>query len=185
MNNHEISPGEDEPWLILQRGRQALDEIEQTLSARLNTSAVLNVVRRPITFSSRIITSIERRVECFQDELLVVLLCLPLHRNHLFCQVEPLSQSFDPPSTGILAPVIQRAASDTRNATTSATSSGLPIRFKACIPSATSRPPSVFAKFDMSVSITPGATAFTRMPLGPRMAAQFLTRVSKAPLVEA
>ena len=30
-----------------------------------------------------------------------------------------------------------------------------------------------------------GATAFTRMPRGPRMAAQFLTRVSIAPLVEA
>jgi hypothetical protein len=47
----------------------------------------------------------------------------------------------------------------------------LPIRFKACIPSVTSRPASVFVKFDMSVSITPGATAFTRMPWGPSMAA--------------
>src|SRR6266852_9981488 len=83
MDNHEISPGEDEPWLILQRGRKALDEIEQTLSARLNMSAVLNVVRRPITFSSRIITFIEKRVERFQHTLLVVLLCLPLHRKLL------------------------------------------------------------------------------------------------------
>src|ERR1700719_5262701 len=83
MDNHEISPGEYEAWLILQSGRNAFDEIEQTLSARLNMSAVLNVVRRPITFSRSIITSIEQRVERFQDELLVVLLCLPLHRNHL------------------------------------------------------------------------------------------------------
>ena len=45
MDNHEISPGEDDPWLILQRGRIALDEIEQALSARLNMIAVLNVVR--------------------------------------------------------------------------------------------------------------------------------------------
>jgi hypothetical protein len=66
MDNHEISPGEDGPCLILQRGRKALDEIEQTLSARLNMSAVLNVVRRPITFSSPIITFIEERVERFQ-----------------------------------------------------------------------------------------------------------------------
>jgi hypothetical protein len=36
----------------------------------------------------------------------------------------------------MLAPVIQRAASDVRNATTSATSSGLSTRFKACIPNA-------------------------------------------------
>jgi hypothetical protein len=32
MDNHEISPGEDDPWLILQRGWNALDEIEQALS---------------------------------------------------------------------------------------------------------------------------------------------------------
>src|SRR5713101_3599290 len=47
----------------------------------------------------------------------------------------------------MLAPVIQRAASDAKNATTSATSSGLPIRFNACIASVTSRPASVFVKF--------------------------------------
>src|ERR1700731_1687286 len=103
----------------------------------------------------------------------------------MHCAPHVLSHSFDPPSTGILAPVIHRAASDARNATTSATSSGLPIRFNACIPSVTSRPASVFVKFDISVSIAPGATALTRMPRGPRMAAQFLTRVSNAALVEA
>src|ERR1700693_2816156 len=45
MDNHEISPGEDDPWLILQLGWIAFDEIEQALSARLNMIAVLNVVR--------------------------------------------------------------------------------------------------------------------------------------------
>src|SRR3981081_928366 len=97
MDNHEISPGEGGSCLILQGGRKALDEIEQTLSARLNMSAVLNVVRRPITFSRPIITSLEQRVERFQDKLFVVLLCLPLHRNPL------LPSRFHPPSTGILA----------------------------------------------------------------------------------
>src|SRR5258706_8339447 len=86
MDNHEISPGEDGLWLILQRGRKALDEIEQTLSGRLNMSAVLNVVRRPITFSRHIITSIEQRVERFQYKLFVVLR-FPLHRNPS-CQVD-------------------------------------------------------------------------------------------------
>src|ERR1700761_8927509 len=94
------------------------------------------------------------------------------------------SQSFEPPSTGMLAPVIQRAASETTKATTSATSSGLPSRFNACIASAVSRPVSVLVKFDMSVSMTPGAMALTRIPLGPSIAAQFFTRVSRAPLVE-
>src|ERR1700730_7261253 len=106
-------------------------------------------------------------------------------RRSLHCAPHGTSYSFDPPSTGILAPVIQRALSEAKNATTSATSSGLPIRFSACIPRVASRPASVFVKFDISVSITPGATALTRIPRGPRMAAQFLTRVSNAPLVEA
>src|SRR5882724_2380643 len=110
---------------------------------------------------------------------LLAFACLSLH-----CAPNGTGYSFDPPSTGILAPVIQRALSEAKNATTSATSSGLPIRFSTCIPRVASRPASVFVKFDMSVSITPGATAFTRIPRGPRMAAQFLTRVSNAPLVE-
>src|SRR5712691_1486580 len=173
VHDHKVFFGQNRSRFVLQRRRDAFDEIEQALSARLNMSAVLNVVRRPITFGCRIVTLIEKRVERFQDKLLVVLLCL-LHRTPLLPSRFP--QSFDPPSTGILAPVIQRAASDARNATTSATSSGLPIRFNACISSATSRPASVFVKFDISVSITPGATAFTRMPCGPRIAAQFLTR---------
>src|SRR5271156_5350834 len=106
-------------------------------------------------------------------------------QSAIHCVPHVVTQSFEPPSTGILAPVIQRAALDAKKVTTSATSSGLPIRFSACIPRMTSRPASVLVKFDISVSIAPGATAFTRMPLGPRIAAQFLTRVSSAPLVEA
>ena len=46
----------------------------------------------------------------------------------------------------MLAPVIQRASSDARKATTAPISSGLPIRFNACIPKVASRPASVFAK---------------------------------------
>src|SRR6202047_1139503 len=45
MDHHEISPGDDDACLILQRGRKALDQIEQALPARLNMIAVLNVVR--------------------------------------------------------------------------------------------------------------------------------------------
>src|SRR5713101_573887 len=110
---------------------------------------------------------------------------LAFARLSLYCALHGASHSFEPPSTGMLAPVIQRALSEAKNATTSATSSGLPIRFSAWIPRVATRPASVFVKFEMSVSITPGATALTRIPPGPRMAAQFLTRVSNAPFVEA
>src|SRR5438105_11244433 len=102
--------------------------------------AVLNVIGRPVALGRRIVTLIEQRVERFQDKLLVVLLYALLHRTPLLPSRLDISQSFDPPSTGILAPVIQRAASDARNATTSATSSGLPIRFNACMASVASPP---------------------------------------------
>jgi hypothetical protein len=78
--------------------------------------------------------------------------------------------SFDPPSTGILAPVTQRAPSEARNAITSATSSGLPILFSACMLRERLRSSSVFVKLDISVSMMPDATAFTRMPRGPNSA---------------
>jgi hypothetical protein len=88
----------------------------------------------------------------------------------IFCSTEiekgigrPL-QSFEPPSTATMSPVIQRASSETRKAMTEATSAGVPIRLRLCIPMTTARPSSVLVKFDMSVSITPGATALTRMP---------------------
>ena len=45
-----------------------------------------------------------------------------------WCSIEGCSRKLRPPSTGIRAPVIQRAAPDTRNATTSAMSSGTPRR---------------------------------------------------------
>src|ERR1700722_16771912 len=110
---------------------------------------------------------------------------LAFARLCLHCAPRGTGYSFEPPSTGMLAPVIQRAPSDATKATTSAMSSGLPTRFSACMRRVASRPASVFVKFDISVSITPGATALTRIPCGPRMEAQFLTKVSNAPLVEA
>jgi hypothetical protein len=47
------------------------------------------------------------------------------------------------------------------------------------------QPSSVFAKVDISVSMTPGATALTRMPRGPSAEAKCFTSVSIAPLVAA
>jgi hypothetical protein len=42
----------------------------------------------------------------------------------------------------------------------------VPIHLRLCVPMTTARPCSAFVKFDMSVSITPGATALTRIPAG-------------------
>src|SRR5215471_5245211 len=43
------------------------------------------------------------------------------------------THNLEPPSTGMIAPVIQRAPSDARNAMTSATSDGCPTRLSACM----------------------------------------------------
>src|ERR1700685_2617692 len=47
---------------------------------------------------------------------------------------EAVAQSFEPPSTATMSPVIQRASSETRKATTEATSPGWPICFTDCMP---------------------------------------------------
>src|SRR5229473_5503195 len=95
------------------------------------------------------------------------------------------AQSLEPPSTRMVSPVIQRASCEARNATTEPTSSGWPIRLSACMPSTKDFPSSLLTRFDMSVSMTPGATALTRMPRGPSAAAKYFTSVSIAPFVAA
>jgi AcrR family transcriptional regulator len=101
--------------------------------------------------------------------------------NHVFSFL----QSFEPPSTRTLSPVIQRASSDARKATTGPISSGRARRWIACMFNAYFCPASVFVKLDISVSTTPGATALTRIPRGPSAAAKCFTSVSIAPFVAA
>src|SRR3954452_19308473 len=90
-------------------------------------------------------------------------------------------QSFEPPSTWMVVPVIQRASSDARKATTDPISAGSAMRCNACIPRMKLWPASVLAKFDISVSVTPGAIALTRIPRGPSAAAKGFTSASTAP----
>src|SRR5207302_10079722 len=103
---------------------------------------------------------IEQRIECFEHERLVLLRC---GTGHVCVPRFPVFQlqSFEPPSTRMVSPVIQRASCEARNATTEPTSSGWPIRLRACMPRTKDLPSSVLTRFDMSVSIAPGATALT------------------------
>jgi hypothetical protein len=66
------------------------------------------------------------------------------------------AQSFEPPSTWTVAPVIQRAFARTKGdyATDIV---GLREAFQRVHTKSEIRPPSVLVKFDMSVSTTPGA----------------------------
>src|SRR6202023_1140280 len=72
VDNDEVSLRYDYTWLILERGRLALDQVEQTVAARLNVRTVLNVVERPEALRCGIISLIKQSVESFQDNRLVV-----------------------------------------------------------------------------------------------------------------
>src|SRR5271170_7686723 len=65
VHDHDVSLGHDHSRLVLQRWRDALDEIEQTLTAGRDMSAVLNIRSRPETLSGCIVTLVEKRVEGF------------------------------------------------------------------------------------------------------------------------
>ena len=53
-------------------GGMLFDEMEQTLTTWCDMSAVLNVVRRPVWCRGCIVTLVEKHVERFQDEGLVL-----------------------------------------------------------------------------------------------------------------
>jgi hypothetical protein len=59
VHDHEVSFGHDRSGFVLQRRRDALDEIEQTVAPGCDMSAALNVVRRPESFCGRAVTLVE------------------------------------------------------------------------------------------------------------------------------
>ena len=73
MDDDEVSLGYDYSGLILERGRGALDQVEETVTAGLNVRAVLNVVGRPEALRYRIISLIKQGLEGLQHDRLIVL----------------------------------------------------------------------------------------------------------------
>ena len=71
VNNHELTVGDNRSRFVAKRGWKALNEIEEPFSAGFNVSAMLNVIRRPITLSRFVVTLIEQRVESFNDKRFV------------------------------------------------------------------------------------------------------------------
>ena len=59
VNNDVVPFSHDQTGLVLQCGRSAADQIKQAIAARLNVSAILNVVRRPEPLGGRVIAPIE------------------------------------------------------------------------------------------------------------------------------
>jgi hypothetical protein len=68
VNDHEVTLGDNSSRFVPKRGGKTLDEFEESFSAGFNVSAVLDVVRGPISFSRYVVTLIEQRVESFKDK---------------------------------------------------------------------------------------------------------------------
>ena len=91
-----------------------------------------------------------------------------------------------PASAEIVCPVTELAASETRNATTSAISSGSTRRRSGVTaPSDSSTPSIANSRRHISVATTPGATALERIPAGPYSIAVARVMPSSAALVAA
>src|SRR6266403_1742611 len=71
MNDHELPFSHNEPRLVLQRRRDTLYETEKAFTTRLDVSAMLDVVGRPIALSRSVVALVEQRIERFEDERFV------------------------------------------------------------------------------------------------------------------
>jgi hypothetical protein len=74
MDDDEVAVRHDNAGLVLQRRRQALDEIEEALAAGSDVRAVLDVCGRPVALSRDIVSLVEQGIEGLKDECLIPLL---------------------------------------------------------------------------------------------------------------
>jgi len=72
VDDDKVAFGHDHARLVFEGRRSGLDKVEQTFAARLDMSAVLDVVRRPEAFGGRVVSLVEQGVECLKDERLVL-----------------------------------------------------------------------------------------------------------------
>jgi hypothetical protein len=72
LRDDVIALGENELVLIAQRVGQRANQIEQPVTAGLDMGAGWILSIRPVTFGTVIITLVEQRIECFEDERLIL-----------------------------------------------------------------------------------------------------------------
>ena len=76
VQHHIVTARDGQPVFVSHVGRRGFHELEQALTTRGDVRAVLDVVRRPKPLCGRVITPVEQRVKCFQDERPVPILLL-------------------------------------------------------------------------------------------------------------
>jgi hypothetical protein len=63
VDNDEVALSNDHPRLVFQRRREALDEVEEALTAGGDVRAVLDVGGRPVALSREVVSLVEQAIE--------------------------------------------------------------------------------------------------------------------------
>ena len=83
MDDDVVALRDDELMFVTQSVGCTPDQIEQAIATRLNVRAVLNIVRRPILLSGRVVPLVKQCVEGVEHQRFVFLLYRLTHNNLL------------------------------------------------------------------------------------------------------
>ena len=73
MNDDVVTFSKNQSGLIFERRLRGLGEVEEPLSSRLDMGAVLNIIGRPKSLRSRVVSFVEQGIECLQYDRLILL----------------------------------------------------------------------------------------------------------------
>src|ERR1700732_4966164 len=83
LDDDIVALRDDELIFVTQRTRCAPDQIEQSIATRFDVRAVLDIVRRPILLSGRVVPLVKQCVEGLEDERFVFRLYRLAHNTFL------------------------------------------------------------------------------------------------------
>ena len=75
VDDHKFLVSEDYVVFVSQRWRRVFDQIEKALTSWRDVGTVLDIVGRSKSLGGLIVPLVEKRIECFQDNRLI-LLCI-------------------------------------------------------------------------------------------------------------
>ncbi len=114
VRDHKIFFDHNRSRFVLQRWRDALNEIKQSLRTRCDMSAVLNVVRGPVALGRYVATFVEEGIKSLKNECLIFTCLVGFIEFFLARKTTPSALSRARSADHRNAPVIQRAPSNAK-----------------------------------------------------------------------